>query len=269
MSDTPSTPADVPPADVPAADAAPADAAPAAAPARPDDTDPGHPPARVLVVDDDPHILEMLATTLRFAGYTVETAATGRQALTIAAGGGPDLLVLDVMLPDIDGFEIVRRLRDGGCHVPVVFLTARTGLDDRVTGLNLGGDDYVTKPFAVAEVIARVHTVLRRSRDSSQPPTLIRVADLELDDETRTVRRAGAPVDLSPTEYRLLHLLMANTGRVLSKAQILDHVWQYDFGGDPAVVEKFISNLRRKVDRTEPALIRTVRGIGYTVREPV
>jgi two-component system, OmpR family, response regulator len=223
-------------------------------------------PEVVVVVDDDPHILEMLATTLRFAGYVVRTATTGREALASASADPPDAMVLDVVLPDLDGFDVVRTLRRGGHDVPVLFLTARTATEDLVTGLTLGGDDYITKPFAVAEVIARLQTVLRRTRGRQDDDGVLRVADLELDDEAHRVHRAGTPIELSPTEYKLLRYLLVNTGRVLSKAQILDHVWQYDFGGEAAVVEKFVSNLRRKVDAVDPPLIHTVRGFGYTIR---
>jgi two-component system OmpR family response regulator len=227
-------------------------------------TEPAGP--RVLVVDDDPHISELLVTTLRFAGFGVRSAAGGRDALVEVDRFRPELLVLDVMLPDLDGFGVVRRLRDRGEQTPVLFLTARDGVDDRVEGLALGGDDYVTKPFSMAEVVARVRAILRRTGGATDP--VLRCADLTLDERTHEVRRADRAVELSPTEYRLLRYLLVNTGRVLSKAQILDHVWQYDFGGDGGVVEKFVSNLRRKIDFAEPALIHTVRGFGYALRVP-
>jgi two-component system OmpR family response regulator len=227
-------------------------------------TEPAGP--RVLVVDDDPHISELLVTTLRFAGFGVRSAAGGRDALVEVDRFRPELLVLDVMLPDLDGFGVVRRLRDRGEQTPVLFLTARDGVDDRVEGLALGGDDYVTKPFSMAEVVARVRAILRRTGGASDP--VLRCADLTLDERTHEVRRADRAVELSPTEYRLLRYLLVNTGRVLSKAQILDHVWQYDFGGDGGVVEKFVSNLRRKIDFAEPTLIHTVRGFGYALRVP-
>lgn len=218
---------------------------------------------RILVVDDDGRIRELLESTLRFAGFEVAVAATGRECLDTVVAWAPDLILLDVMLPDLDGFELLRLLRSRQDLVPVVFLTARDGVDDRIAGLGLGGDDYVTKPFDVGEVVARLTAVLRRTRGGTTDGDVLRVADLELDVAAHRVSRAGREVELSPTEYRLLHYLMVNAGRVVSKAQILDHVWQYDFGGDGAVVEKFISTLRRKVG---PALIRTVRGFGYTVR---
>ena len=220
--------------------------------------------ARVLVVDDDARIRELLESTLRFAGFDVAVAGSGRECLD--AVGNADLVLLDVMLPDLDGFELVRLLRSRQEQVPVVFLTARDGVDDRIAGLGLGGDDYVTKPFDVGEVVARLTAVLRRTRGTA--PAATRVGDLELDAAAHVVTRGGRPVDLSPTEFRLLEYLMVNAGRVVSKAQILDHVWQYDFGGDGAVVEKFISTLRRKVDADAPSLIHTVRGFGYTIREP-
>ncbi len=224
---------------------------------------------RVLVVDDDGRIRELLESTLRFAGFDVAVAGTGRECLDAVVERAPDLILLDVMLPDLDGFELVRLLRSRRDPVPVVFLTARDAVGDRIAGLGIGADDYVTKPFDVGEVVARLEAVLRRTRgdglDGDGGDTM-RVGDLELDASAHRVHRGGRDVELSPTEYRLLHYLMVNAGRVVSKAQILDHVWQYDFGGDGAVVEKFISTLRRKVDAERPALIRTVRGFGYTIR---
>jgi two-component system OmpR family response regulator len=226
------------------------------------------PPAgvRVLVVDDDPHLAELLATTLRFAGFQVAAAATGQAALQAAVEFAPEIAVLDVMLPDLDGFEVVRRLRHGGHAFPVVFLTARDGTADKITGLALGGDDYVTKPFSIGEVIARLHAVLRRTRGGADE-TVLRCADLEMDQDAHQVRRGGQLIELSPTEYRLLRYLLVNAGRVVSKAQILDQVWQYDFGGDAGVVEKFVSNLRRKIDAESPPLLHTVRGFGYALRQ--
>ncbi|MGP3955643.1 response regulator transcription factor [Nonomuraea sp. 3N208] len=222
--------------------------------------------ARVLVVDDDPHIVELLATTLRFAGMRVACAASGRAALRAAVEFEPAIVILDVMLPDIDGFEVVRRLRLGGHTVAVLFLTARDGTEDKITGLTLGGDDYVTKPFSVGEIVARLHALLRRTQGA--PDRVLRHADLEMDQDAHQVRRSGQPVELSPTEYRLLRYLLLNAGRVVSKAQILDQVWQYDFGGDAGVVEKFVSNLRRKIDTKEEPLLHTIRGFGYTLRVP-
>ncbi len=223
--------------------------------------------SRVLVVDDDEYISELLATTLGLAGFTVACAPSGGEAMRQVPRFRPSVLVLDVMLPDLDGFEIVQRLRQDGEAMPVLFLTARDGLDDKLTGLTVGGDDYVTKPFSVAEVVVRVHALLRRARSGTKDPVL-RFADLEMDEETHEVSRAGRSVELSPTEYRLLRYLLVNARRVMSKGQILDHVWQYNFGGDSGVVEKFVSNLRRKIDVEDPPLIHTVRGFGYCLRRP-
>lgn len=220
--------------------------------------------ARLLVVEDDPNILELLSASLRFAGFEITTATTGSEAVTQASRVRPDLVVLDVMLPDLDGFEVVRRLRLEGSKVPVLFLTARDATEDKVRGLTLGGDDYVTKPFSVEEVVARVHAILRRHGDDTD--SVLTLADLELDDDAHLVRRAGQVVDLSPTEYKLLRFLLANAGRVLSKQQILDHVWQYDFDGNASVVETYISYLRKKIDALGEPLIKTVRGVGYVMR---
>ncbi|MFY0409478.1 response regulator transcription factor [Solicola sp. PLA-1-18] len=227
-------------------------------------------PARLLVVDDEPSILELLAASLRFAGFEVETAEGGQAALDKAAAQRPDLVVLDVMMPDVDGFEVVRRLRSGGDEVPVIFLTARDAGSDRVAGLTVGGDDYVAKPFSLEELVARVRAVLRRAKGGATPSSgaVLALADLEMDTDSHEVRKAGALVELSPTEFNLLRYLLQNVGRVLSKQQILDHVWQYDFGGDGNVVETYVSYLRRKVDTTEPRLLHTVRGFGYVMRLP-
>ncbi|MBM7776580.1 two-component system OmpR family response regulator [Actinokineospora baliensis] len=225
-------------------------------------------PASLLVVEDDDGIRDLLATSLRFAGFTVATAATGTDALSQAERLRPDLLVLDVMLPDRDGFDVLRRLRAGGHGVPVLFLTARDANKDKVTGLTIGGDDYVTKPFSLEEVIARVTAILRRTRPSEAAPERLAVGDLELDVDSHEVRKAGKSVELSPTEFKLLHYLLRNVGRVVSKAQILDQVWNYDFNGEAGVVESYISYLRRKVDDGDPRLIHTVRGFGYVLRAP-
>jgi two-component system OmpR family response regulator len=225
--------------------------------------------ARLLVVEDDPNILELLSASLRFAGFDVATATTGSDAVSAARAGRPDLVVLDVMLPDLDGFEVIRRLRDGGVRTPVVFLTARDGTDEKIRGLTLGGDDYVTKPFSLEELTARIRAVLRRTSDPGNAPPRLSFADLELDEETHEVWRGGNRVSLSPTEFKLLRYLMLNAGRVLSKSQILDHVWNYDFRGDDNIVESYISYLRRKVDKGEPRLIHTLRGVGYVLRKPV
>jgi two-component system OmpR family response regulator len=233
------------------------------------DQQPG-PEARLLVVDDEPNILELLAASLRYAGFEVETAANGATALTAARRFRPDLVVLDVMMPDMDGFAVVKRLRGEGTDVPVVFLTARDATEDKVAGLSVGGDDYVTKPFSLEEIVARIRAVLRRTtrRPAGTDAARLVFADIELDDDSHEVRKAGEPVALSPTEFKLLRYLMHNPGRVLSKAQILDHVWNYDFGGEANVVESYVSYLRRKLDTTEPRLLHTVRGVGYVLRVP-
>jgi two-component system, OmpR family, response regulator len=222
--------------------------------------------ARVLVVDDEESITQLLCTALRYEGFTTASAGTGREALGTASSFRPDLVLLDVMLPDIDGFEVHRRLTGSvSPRLPVIFLTARREADDRIRGLTIGADDYVVKPFSLEELIARVRAVLRRTRGEEVTGRLA-FEDLELDEETREVRRAGALVELTPTEFSLLRYLLVNAGRVLSKAQILDHVWSYDFGGDSNIVETYISYLRKKVDRSGEPLIHTVRGFGYSLR---
>jgi two-component system OmpR family response regulator len=228
------------------------------------------PEARLLVVDDEPNIRELLSASLRYAGFEVATAADGQQALALAESFRPDLLVLDVMMPGLDGFGVVRRLRQSGKHTPVLFLTARDAAEDKVSGLTLGGDDYVTKPFSLDEVIARIRAVIRRTAGAQQAAEAPRLtfAGIELDEESHEVIKDGALISLSPTEFKLLRYLMANAGRVLSKAQILDHVWNYDFNGEANVVESYISYLRRKIDTTEPRLLHTIRGVGYTLRLP-
>ena len=228
------------------------------------------PEARLLVVDDEPSILELLAASLRFSGFEVATATDGEDALVRARDFAPELVVLDVMMPGLDGFEVARRLRAAGDQVPVLFLTAKDATEDRVQGLTIGGDDYVTKPFSLEEVVARIRAVLRRTRGRSGSGTANRFefADVVLDDDTHEVWKAGEPVELSPTEFNLLRYLLQNPGRVLSKRQILEHVWTYDFGGDGNVVESYVSYLRRKVDTSEPRLLHTVRGVGYVLRQP-
>jgi len=229
------------------------------------------PEARLLVVDDEPNILELLATSLRFAGFEVATATNGREALAEARRLRPDLVVLDVMMPDMDGFSVVRRMRGEGGTAPVLFLTARDATEDKVTGLTVGGDDYVTKPFSLEEIVARIRAVLRRTSGragAGTDPVRLIFADIELDDDTHEVWKAGELVSLSPTEFKLLRYFMQNAGRVLSKTQILDHVWHYDFGGEANVVESYVSYLRRKVDTTEPRLLHTLRGVGYVLRMP-
>ena len=224
--------------------------------------------ARLLVVEDDPNILELLSASLKFAGFEVSTATSGSSAVSAAKDRRPDLVVLDVMLPDLDGFEVIRLMREGGTRTPVVFLTARDATDDKIRGLTLGGDDYVTKPFSLEELTARIRAVLRRTTSGDQSASRLTFADLELDEETHEVYRAGQRVQLSPTEFKLLRYLMLNANRVLSKAQILDHVWNYDFRGDDNIVESYISYLRRKIDNGQPRLIHTLRGVGYVLRKP-
>lgn len=221
--------------------------------------------AKVLVVDDEENISFLVASALRVLDMDVTVAGSGREALHEAERVRPDVIVLDVMLPDIDGFTVLRRLRDRGINAPVLFLTAKTETVDRVRGLTSGGDDYITKPFALEELTARVQVALRRTGVSDRPAVLA-VADLELDDDAHLVRRAGEPVHLTPTEYKLCRLLITHAGQVVSRAQILDHVWEYDFDGESAIVESFISSLRKKIDFVEPKLIHTVRSFGYTIR---
>ena len=222
--------------------------------------------AQILVVDDEDNITYLLGTALRHFGFGVLTAGSGREGLALATDARPDLMLLDVMLPDLDGFEVVRRLRDAGVQVPILFLTARDATEDKVRGLTLGGDDYVTKPFSLEEVVARVRAILRRSGRVVEGEPSLTYADLVMDDDAHQVWRGGEIIELSPTEYKLLRYLLANAGKVLSKAQILDHVWEYDFGGEATVVETYISYLRKKVDRRGVPLIQTVRGIGYALR---
>ena len=225
------------------------------------------PEARLLVVEDEPNILELLSASLRLAGFEVATATGGLEPLQAVQRHRPDLIVLDVMLPDLDGFDVARRLRSGDTRTPVLFLTAKDATEDKVTGLTVGGDDYVTKPFSLEELVARVRAVLRRTNGA--PVTAgahHRYADLDLDEDTLRVTRGGRPVQLSPTEFKVLRYLIVNRERVLSKAQILDHVWDYDFAGNAGVVENYISYLRKKVDAVDPPLIHTVRGFGYVLR---
>lgn len=235
--------------------------------------------ASIVVVDDEPSIRELLVASLHFAGFEVETAASGSEAVEVIERVKPDLIVMDVMLPDIDGFTVTRRIRQNGITVPVLFLTARDDTQDKIMGLTVGGDDYVTKPFSLEELVARIRAILRRTQEQDEQTPVIRVADLEINEDSHDVTRSGVPIELSPTEYKLLHYLMDNEGRVLSKSQILNHVWQYDWGGDAAIVESYISYLRKKVDGIEITdehgnlqkvvpLIETKRGIGYMIREP-
>jgi two-component system OmpR family response regulator len=227
------------------------------------------PEARLLVVEDEPNIRELLATSLRFAGFEVHVAGDGATAIKQATAHEPDLVVLDVMLPDMDGFTVTRKLRDSGRILPIVFVTARDSLEDKIKGLTVGGDDYVTKPFSLEEVVARIRAVLRRTRgEMDNEAATLRFHDLELDEDSHEVRRNNRLVEVSPTEFKLLRYLMLNPNRVLSKAQILDHVWDYDFRGQSGIVESYISYLRRKIDVEEPALIQTKRGVGYVLRLP-
>ncbi|KPM54864.1 transcriptional regulator [Frankia sp. R43] len=224
--------------------------------------------ATILVVDDEEPITDLVSMALRYEGYQVATASTGQAALTKVALCAPDLIVLDVMLPDVDGFAVCDRLRRSGHHIPTLFLTARGTTEDKVHGLTLGGDDYVTKPFVVSELMARVRAILRRAGHGAEMSGVLEFADLQLDPDTREVRRAGRYVELTATEYRLLHVLMRNPRHVLTRAQLLDHVWGHDFAGDARVLETYVSYLRKKIDHVAPALIHTVRGVGYVLRLP-
>lgn len=224
---------------------------------------------RVLVVDDESNITDLVATVLRYEGFDVQTAATGRDALKAVTSFRPALVVLDIMLPDLDGFEVQRQLADNGGKIPVVFLTAKDGTEDKVRGLTMGADDYVTKPFSLEELVARVRAVLRRANGPDKTASgRLQFADLEMDEESHEVWRANEAIELTPTEFTLLRYLLLNAKRVLSKAQILDHVWHYDFAGDANVVETYISYLRKKVDKFDPPLIHTIRGVGYCLRLP-
>ena len=225
---------------------------------------------RILVVDDESSISDLIATSLKFVGFEVRTAATGSQALTIAEEFKPHAMILDVMLPDLDGFEVCRKIRNEGIEVGVLFLSAKDEMKDKVQGLTIGGDDYMTKPFSLEELVARLRALLRRigAVPQSFEDEKIRFADLELDEATHEVRRAGKLLELSPTEFTLLRYLLINADRVVSKSQILDHVWDYDFGGDAGIVETYISYLRKKIDVFNPPLIHTVRGVGYRIRIP-
>jgi two-component system, OmpR family, response regulator len=225
---------------------------------------------RVLVVDDELNITELVSLGLRYEGFDVSSARDGRGALRAIREFTPELVILDVTMPDLDGFEVVRRMRADGIWTPVIFLTARDATEDKIAGLTVGGDDYLAKPFSLDELIARVRAMIRRNDLSARPASsgVLRYLDLVLDEDRLEVSRGGRPISLTPTEFRLLRFLMLNAGRVLSKSQILDHVWEYDFGGDGNVVETFISYLRKKVDVEQPPLIQTVRGFGYTLRSP-
>jgi two-component system OmpR family response regulator len=224
-------------------------------------------PTRLLLVDDEDNLRSMLEAALRHSGFDAHPAANGRDAIAAVPTVQPDLIVLDVMLPDLDGFDVCKRLRTAGDRTPVLFLTARDATEDKVRGLTLGGDDYLVKPFSLEELVARITAVLRRSGLDPAVEEL-RCEDLVMDDDAHLVTKGGREVALSPTEYNLLRYLLVNKGRVVSKAQILDHVWDYDFGGDGGVVETYIGYLRRKLDTDAPRLIQTIRGVGYTLRAP-
>lgn len=225
-------------------------------------------PAKVLVVDDEPNILEVISMALRYHGFEVQTAPDGQRAIAAVSTFGPDLMLLDIMLPDMEGFEVARRLGAQRAELPIIFLTARDTTEDKVRGLTMGGDDYVTKPFSLEELIARIWAILRRTGRAQSESNRLVFDSLELDDDTHEVTRNGRPIDLTVTEYRLMRFLMLNPRRVLTRAQILDHVWNYDFGGDSRVVETYISYLRKKIDADGPPLIHTVRGVGYALRLP-
>jgi len=228
-------------------------------------------PARILVVDDERSITDLVAMALRYEGLETAVAHTGRDALELVTSFRPNLLVLDIMLPDLTGFEVLERIgRDlAGYRVPVLFLTARDTLDDKLRGFTLGGDDYMTKPFSIEELIVRVRAILRRVHGAEHDDGRLQVGDLRLEEDSHEVFRGSASIELTPTEFKLLHYLMLNAGRVVSKSQILDRVWQYDFDGNANVVEIYISYLRRKIDGHGPRLIHTVRGVGYSIRQPV
>lgn len=228
----------------------------------------------MLVVDDEPNIVELLSACLQFKGFEVHTANNGSTALDLAREIRPDAVILDVMMPGMDGFDVFQRLRADGIDAPALFLTARASLQDKIAGLNLGGDDYITKPFSLEEVVARLRVILRRTGMSTgteqecDGPRTLRFSDIVLDEDTHEVWKAGEQVSLSPTEFTLLRYFVVNAGTVLSKPQILDHVWHHDFGGDVNVVESYVSYLRRKIDTGEKRLLHTLRGVGYVLREP-
>jgi len=223
---------------------------------------------RILVVDDEPSIVDVISMALRHHGFSVETAGNGKEALAEVRHWRPHVMVLDVMLPDMEGFEVARRLSAEHAEVPILFLSARDTTADKVRGLTTGGDDYVTKPFSLEELIARLRIILRRTGAYGESSSRLIFADLELDEDTFEVSRAGRPIELTATEFRLLRYLMLNPRRVLTRAQLLDHVWSYDFGGDARVLETYISYLRKKIDADGPPLLHTVRGVGYSLRLP-
>ena len=225
-------------------------------------------PVRALIVDDEVSISQLVAMALRYEGWDVSTAGTGADAVEKTRSFDPDVVVLDIMLPDVDGLQVLSRIRGGGSNVPVLFLTALDTVDDRVAGLTAGGDDYVVKPFSLEELTSRLRALLRRSQRelSNRPEPIIRVGDLTLNEDSYEVERAGEPISLSSTEFELLRFFMRNPRRVLSKAQILDRVWSYDFSGKTTVVELYISYLRKKIDANHPPMLHTVRGAGYMLK---
>jgi two-component system OmpR family response regulator len=219
---------------------------------------------KVLIVDDEPNIRDLLSTSLRFAGFSVHAVANGADAVHAAEKGEPDIILLDVMLPDMNGFSVTKKLRSMGINAPVLFLTARDETEDKITGLTVGGDDYMTKPFSLDEIVARINAILRRTKAAEVEESVLEVGEIKINQDAHDVFVNGTLVDLSPTEYKLLRFLMSNPNRVLTKAQILDHVWEYDFNGEMGIVESYVSYLRKKLDplTTEP-LIQTKRGVGY------
>ena len=226
------------------------------------------PSHRVLVVDDEPNIVDVVSMALRYQGFSVESAGDGASAIAAVNSFRPHLMVLDIMLPDMEGFDVAKRLGAQRARLPIVFLTARDATEDKVRGLTIGGDDYVTKPFSLEELVARIRTILRRAGMAEPESSRLAFEDLELDEDTHEVSRSGEPIDLTATEYRLLRYLLLNPRRVLTRDQLLNHVWDYDFGGDARVLETYISYLRKKLDRHGPSLIHTVRGVGYALRAP-
>ena len=219
---------------------------------------------KVLIVDDEPNIRDLLSTSLRFAGFSVHAVANGADAVHAAEKGEPDIILLDVMLPDMNGFSVTKKLRSMGINAPVLFLTARDETEDKITGLTVGGDDYMTKPFSLDEIVARINAILRRTKAAEVEESILEVGEIKINQDAHDVFVNGTLVELSPTEYKLLRFLMSNPNRVLTKAQILDHVWEYDFNGEMGIVESYVSYLRKKLDplTTEP-LIQTKRGVGY------
>ena len=219
---------------------------------------------KVLIVDDEPNIRDLLSTSLRFAGFSVHAVGNGADAVNAAEKGAPDIILLDVMLPDMNGFSVTKKIRSMGINAPVLFLTARDETEDKITGLTVGGDDYMTKPFSLDEIVARIHAILRRTKQAEIEESVLEVGEIKINQDAHEVFVNGSTVDLSPTEYKLLRFLMSNPNRVLTKAQILDHVWEYDFNGEMGIVESYVSYLRKKLDPlTSESLIQTKRGVGY------